>query len=312
MMRAMVVETFGEMGTIGEKPRPEVEEGQLLVRVRAASVNAMDAIVRAGFAKDFMEHRFPLTLGLDYAGTVEAIGAGVEGFAVGDEVFGAVAKSYQGGGTFAEYVTVNAAVAAHRPSGLSPEAAAALPTAGTTALAAVDALGASGGQTIAVIGAAGGVGGFAVQLAALGGLKVVAVTRSEHEAYVRELGATAFVDYTQGDLTEQLRAAAPSGLAGLIDVFHDAQGLLALVPAIKPGGRIATPSAMGAEQAFEGQPVTAHYVRAAQARVAELGALAAEGKLTVPFEVLPFEQAPEAVHRQSTRGNRGKLVIAIG
>lgn len=311
-MRAMVVETFGQAGTIGEKPRPEVEEGELLVKVRAASVNAMDAMVRAGFAKDFMEHRFPLTLGLDYAGTVEAVGPGVDGFAVGDEVFGAVGKSYQGGGTFAEYVTANAAVAAHRPSGLSPEAAAALPTAGTTALAAVDALGADRGQTVAVVGASGGVGGFAVQLAALRGLKVVAVTRPEHEAYVRELGATEFVDYTDGDLTEKLRTVAPEGLAGLADVFHDAQGLLALVPAIKPGGRIATPSAMGTEQAFEGQPVTAQYVRAAQARVGELGTLAAEGRLTVPFEVLPFEQAPEAVHRQSTRGNRGKLVISIG
>lgn len=312
-MRAFVINEFGETGHVGEKPKPEAGEGQLLVRVRAAGVNAMDPIFRAGFAKDFMEHRFPLTPGLDYSGTVEAVGPGVEGFAAGDEVFGAVGKPYAGEGTFADFVTVAAASAAHRPPGLSPEVAAALPTAGGTALAAVDSLDARPGDTVAVIGAAGGVGGFAVQLAALRGLRVIAVTRCEHEKYVRELGAIDFVDYNAGSLTDQLRARAPEGLTGIIDVFHDAAHLLTLVPAIKPGGRIATPAAMGADQAFAGQPVTAVMVRAATdaASVAELGRLAAAGELKVPVEVLPLDQAADAIHRQSTRGNRGKLVLAV-
>jgi NADPH:quinone reductase-like Zn-dependent oxidoreductase len=310
-MRAFIVPQFGETGAIGERAKPEPGEGQLLVRVRAAGVNAMDPIIRAGFAKDFMEHRLPLTLGLDYAGTVEAVGPGVEGFAPGDEVFGAVGKPYFGEGTFAEYVTATAALAAPRPSNLSPERAAALPTAGGTALAAVDALAVHPGDTIAVVGAAGGVGGYATQLAALRGLRVIAVTRAEHGDYVRSLGATDVVDYSTGDLTDQLRAKAPGGVAGIIDVFHDAQGLLALAPAVRAGGRIATPAAQGTEQAFAGQPVTVHPVRAALDRVAELGELAAAGKLTVDVEVLPLEQAAEAVHRQSTRGNRGKLVLSI-
>jgi NADPH:quinone reductase-like Zn-dependent oxidoreductase len=310
-MRAFLVNTFGEPGQIGERPKPEAAEGQLLVRVRAAGVNAMDPIIRAGFAKDFMEHRFPLTPGLDYAGTVEAIGPGVTGFAVGDEVFGSVGKSFAGEGSFAEYVTVAAALATRRPAGLSPEAAAALPLAGSTALAAIDALDAKPGDTIAVVGAAGGVGGFVVQLAVLRGLKVIAVTRSEHADYVRGLGASDVVDYTTGDLTGQLQAKAPEGLAGIVDVFHDAQHLLALVPAVRPGGRIATPAAMGAAQAFAGQPVTAHNVRAATDRVGELAELAANGSLKIEVEVLPLDQAAEAIHRQSTRGNRGKLVLAV-
>ncbi|MEA2674630.1 MAG: hypothetical protein QOI92_1822 [Chloroflexota bacterium] len=312
-MRAFVINGFGETGHVGEKPKPVAGQGQLLVRVRTAGVNAMDPIFRAGFAKDFMEHRFPLTPGLDYAGTVEEVGPGVDGFEVGDEVFGAVGKPYAGEGTFAEFVAVAAASAAHRPPGLSPDAAAALPTAGGTALAAVDGLDAKPGDTVAVIGAAGGVGGFAVQLAALRGLKVIAVTRSEHAAYVRELGASDFVDYNAGSLTDQLRARAPEGLTGIIDVFHDAPHLLPLVPAIKPGGRIATPAAMGAAEAFAGQPVTAVMVRAATdaGSVAELGRLAAGGKLKVPVEVLPLDQAADAIHRQSTRGNRGKLVLAV-
>src|SRR5271157_960875 len=170
-MRAFIVSEFGNPGSVGERPKPEPIEGQILVRVKAAGVNAMDPIFRAGYAKDFMEHRFPLTPGLDYAGTVEAVGPGVAGIAVGDEVFGAVGKMFAGEGSFAEYVTGAAALAARRPAGVGPELAAALPTAGGTALAAVDALDAHAGDTIAVIGAAGGVGGLATQLAASRGLR---------------------------------------------------------------------------------------------------------------------------------------------
>jgi len=310
-MRAFIVSEFGDPGRMGIKPQPAPGDGELLVRVRAAGVNAMDPIIRGGFAKGFMEHRFPLTPGLDYAGTVAAVGPGVDGFDVGDEVFGTAGKAYAGDGTFAEYATVAAKLAAHRPAGLSPEDAAALPLAGTTALAAVDALEAAPGDPVAVIGAAGGVGGLATQLAAVRGLSVIAATRPEHLEHVRELGARTAIDYTAGDLVEGLKAAAPDGLVGLIDVFHDAQGLLALVPAMQAGGRIASPAAFGAAAAFAGQPVTFRSVRAATDRVAELGDLAAAGRLVVPIETLPLERAAEAIHRQSTRGNRGKLVLLI-
>ncbi len=310
-MRAFMVNQFGDAGSVGERPKPEADDGQLLVRVRAAGVNAFDPVVRAGFLKDFMEHRFPLTPGLDYAGTVEALGPGVSGFAVGDEVFGAVGKPYQGEGSFAEYVTAAAALAVHRPEALSAEAAAALPTAGGTALAAVDALEASAGDTVAIFGAAGGVGGFATQLAALRGLKVIAITRPEHDEYVLWLGATDVIDYTAGDVSEALRSKAPEGLAGIIDVFHDAQGLLALAPTVRAGGVIASPAAQGLEQAFAGQAVKGRAVRAATDRVGELAELAANGSLKVEVEVLPLDQAADAIHRQSTRGMRGKLVLKV-
>ena len=293
-------------------PKPGLVTSSSSSGSRAAGVNAFDPVVRAGFLKDFMEHRFPLTPGLDYAGTVEALGPGVSGFAVGDEVFGAVGKPYQGEGSFAEYVTAAAALAVHRPEALSAEAAAALPTAGGTALAAVDALEASAGDTVAIFGAAGGVGGFATQLAALRGLKVIAITRPEHDEYVLWLGATDVIDYTAGDVSEALRSKAPDGLAGIIDVFHDAQGLLALAPTVRAGGVIASPAAQGLEQAFAGQPVKGRAVRAATDRVGELAELAANGSLKVEVEVLPLDQAADAIHRQSTRGMRGKLVLAIG
>ncbi len=310
-MRAFIVPEFGSPGSVGERPTPEPGEGEILVRVSAAGVNAMDPIFRAGYYKDFMEHRFPLTPGLDYAGTVEALGTGVEGVAVGDEVFGAVGKMVAGEGSFAEFVTATAGLAAKRPAELPIEQAAALPTAGGTALAAVDALEASEGDTVAIIGAAGGVGSFATELAARRGLRVIAVTRGEHTDYVRGLGAVEVVDYTAGDVVEELRAKAPDGLAGIIDMFHDAQGAVPLAAVVKAGGRIVSPIAMGIDQALAGGSVTGHLVQAAVGRAGELGELAASGSLTVAVETLPLDRAAEALDRQGSRGVRGKLVLLI-
>jgi NADPH2:quinone reductase len=310
-MRAFIIEDFGKPGVVGERARPEPGEGQILVRVKAAGVNGMDPMIRAGDARHWMEHRMPVTPGLDYAGTVEAVGPGVEQIKPGDEVFGAVGKMYAGEGTFAEYTTANAAVAAKRPEDLPVQVAAALPTAGGAALAAVEALDAKPGDTIAIVGAAGGVGGFATQLAAQRGIHVIAVTSGANADLVRELGAEEVIDHTSTDTVLQLRASVPDGIDGIIDLFHDAQGAASLAAAIKPGGRVVSPVAMGLEQALAGGPVSGHNVRAAINRAAELGALAASGSLVVPLEELPLDRAAEALDRQATHRVRGKLVLRV-
>lgn len=310
-MRAFMVPEFGATGSIGERPTPEPAEGQVLIRVRAASVNAMDPVFRAGWFKDYMEHRLPLTPGLDYAGTVEAVGRGVEDSAIGDEVFGAVAKPYAGEGSFAEYVTVNASRAAKRPADLPVEVAAALPTAGGTALAVVDALAAAEGDRIAIIGAAGGVGAFAVQLAAQRGYRVIAVTRGDQADFVRGLGAADVVDYTAGDIAEQLRALAPEGLAGIADLFHEAEHAAPLAALVRPGGAIVSPIANGIDQALAGGAVAGRYVLADVGRAGELGAMAASGSLTVRVETLPLDLAAEALDRQAMKAVHGKLVLLV-
>lgn len=310
-MRAFIIEQFGEPGAVGERPRPEPGEGEIVVRVDAAGVNAMDPVVRAGYARDWMEHRFPLTPGLEYAGTVEAIGVGVDGFAIGDEVFGAVGKSYFGEGSFAEYVTVQAALAAKRPASLAPQQAAGLSIAGGMALAALDALDATEGDTIAVIGAAGGVGGLATQLAASRGLRVIAVTSGANADYVRDLGAADVVDYTAGDVVAQLLALQPGGVAGVIDLFHDVEGAAALAAAVRPGGRIVSGIAFGLDQALDGQAVSGHVVRSAFERAGELGELVAAGRLKVEVEVLPLDGARDALDRQMTKQVHGKQVLSV-
>ena len=310
-MRAFIVPEFGDPGSVGERPKPEPAEGQILVRVKAAGVNTMDAVIRAGYAKDWIEHRFPLTPGSDYAGTVEAVGPGVEGIEVGDEVFGANGKPYAGEGSFAEFIAAVAERSTKRPASVPVEKAASLPTAAGTALAAIDALGATNGDTIAIIGAAGGVGGFATQLAVHRGLEVIAVTKAEHADYVRGLGASEVIDYTTADPLEQLRSKAPNGLAGIVDLFHDVQGATPYALVVRPGGRIVSPLAMGLEQALAGSPVSGVMIQAATTRVGELADLAATGTLGVPFETLPLDEAATALDRQASHQVRGKLVLAL-
>jgi NADPH:quinone reductase-like Zn-dependent oxidoreductase len=310
-MRAFTVSEFGQPGTVEEQPVPQPGEGQILVRVRAAGVNAADVMVRAGYLKDYMEHRFPLIPGRDFAGTVEAVGPGVTGFAPGDEVFGAADKPYQGEGSYAEYVTAFAQNVARRPEAVPVEQAAALPVAGGTALAALEALDARPGDTVAVIGAAGGVGGFVTASGAARGLRVVAVTKGANAEYVRGLGAADVVDYTAGDIATQLREKYPDGLAGIVDLYNDAQGAAALASVVRPGGRVVSTIAMGIDQALAGQPVTGHLVQATVDRPAELAELAAAGTLGADVEVLPLDQAADALDRQMSKQVRGKQVLAV-
>jgi NADPH:quinone reductase len=134
-------------------PAPEPEEGEVLVRVRASSVNGFDVSVANGRLKGMIEHRFPVVLGRDFAGTVEAAGPGVQSPRPGDIVFGVVTKTTLGDGAFGEYVTAPVAYTARVPAGLDLAVAGALGLAGTVALAAVDAVAPLPGQTVLISGA---------------------------------------------------------------------------------------------------------------------------------------------------------------
>ncbi len=310
-MRAFMVPEFGAAGSVAERSHPEPGEGEIRVRVLAAGVNALDAYAVSGVYKDYMEHRLPLTPGIEYAGVVDAVGEGVGSLAPGDQVFGGVGKSHLGEGSWAEYVTVNAAYAAPRPDGLSVNDAAGLAVAGTTALALLESLNLDAGKTVLIVGAAGGVGSFATQLAALAGLQVVAVTSGRNADFVRDLGATDVIDHTAGELPAQVQARYPDGVDGVIDLFHDVEGLAGVVPLVRPGGRVSSPRAMGADEVFAGQPVTVALVNATLERAGELGELASQGKIRVRLTTLSFDEAATALDRQSSGSVRGKQVLVI-
>ena len=175
-MRAFTLDSFDSRPGLREDlPTPEVGPGQLLVLVRASSVNPVDAFIAGGVLKGMVEHEFPVVLGRDYAVVVEQAGSAVTGYAVGDEVFGFLphAGPEVHDGTWAELILVSQdRSVARRPADAA--AAGAAPLAAITALAAYDALDLGKGATVLVVGASGGVGSFAVQLAAAAGATVLA------------------------------------------------------------------------------------------------------------------------------------------
>ncbi|REE99373.1 NADP-dependent oxidoreductase [Thermomonospora umbrina] len=307
-MRAVVVDSVPAVPKVGEVEAPRPEAGEVLVEVASASVNGFDVSVAAGRVRQMMEHRFPLVLGKDFAGTVTGLGEGAVGFAVGDRVFGVVMKTVLQDGSLAQYVTVPAAYGIARiPDGLSNRDAGALGLAGTAALNGLDAARAAEGDTVLVSGATGGVGALAVQMAAARGVRVLATARPGAEAdFVTGLtGAKVHVvDYT-GDLEAQVRAIAPEGVDVVLHMAGDGIRLAGL---LGKGGRIASTLGL-APDAVEG--VTVHPIMAdPDARtLTVLAEQAAAGRLRVPVTATyPLERAAEAFEAFGA-GSLGKISV---
>lgn len=207
-MRAVVQERYGSdpegVLRVADVPRPEVGDGEVLVRVRAAGVDRGTWHLMAGLpypARLVFGLRRPnfLNPARSVAGVVESVGAGVADFRPGDEVFGIPG----GNGAFAEYVVVRPAKLAVKPANVSFGAAAAAPISGTTALRAVRDNGrVRAGEKVLVIGASGGVGSFAVQIAKALGAEVTGVASGAKADTVRALGADHVLDYTAEDVTD--------------------------------------------------------------------------------------------------------------
>lgn len=308
-MRAVTMTAFGAAPTLAEMDVPEPVEGEVRVRVRAASVNGFDLAVVAGYTKDFMEHRFPLVLGKDFAGEVDAVGSGVTDYQVGDRVFGTVTKSYLGDGSFAEYVTVPVAVGlAPLPETVSFTDAAALGLAGAAAYGVIEGLALQPNQTLLVVGATGGVGNQVVQLAVADGVRVIATAHSDDEAaLVRRLGADAVVDHT-GDLAAQLTEAAPQG----VDAVAHLAGDTASAALVRGGGRFASTLVQSPEQVpTETVTVVPVYANPTPEVLASSAANQDSGKTTVVIqEIYPLDRLQDAFDAFA-RGTMGKIVVSI-
>jgi len=209
-MKAVQFETYGEpevLRLVDTEP-PHAGPGQIRISVRAAGVNQLDGKIRAGYMRAHQEIPLPAGTGVDAAGVVDEVGAGVEDVAVGDAVFGS------GSATYAEQ-----AVLSHwapKPAGLSFEEAAGYPVPVETALRILRLSGVQKGQTLLVSGAAGGVGSAVVQLARELGCTVIGTASEANQDYLRSLGAVAT---TYGDgLTDRVRALAPGGVDAALDI----------------------------------------------------------------------------------------------
>lgn len=313
-MRAYAIDRYGEPGKVRELPDPQAGEGEVLIRVHAASINPMDAFVVSGGAQAWKEHRLPLVPGLDAAGVVEQVGTGVTDLKAGDEVIVNVSDMpFYGAGTFAQRVAVPAGFVARKPARFSFDEASTLPLAGLTALAAVEALAPLKDKVVAVIGATGAVGSFFVQLAAKRDAIVVALARPANADYARGLGAAEVVDHT-ADPVAAIRTARPEGIDAIAD-FTGNQTLLGGVSTmLKPGGVIASTAArqLDAERyAARGFSVVGAN-RLPLDRLTDLTrTVEADGIRPPHIERHPLADAAAALARVGQRHNRGKVVLTI-
>lgn len=292
-MRAIVIREWGgreRLELASDLPTPPVAPDGVLVRVRAAGVNPVDHKIREGKLAGAFPHHFPLILGWDAAGVVEAVGPAVTRFAPGDEVLGYCRRHELEYGTYAECVSVPEDFWAPKPEGLSFEEAAAIPLAGLTAQQALDAVHLHEEETLYVTSGSGGVGHLAVQLGVARGARVIAGASERNHEFVRGLGAEP-VAYD----------AAPAEVA---DVVFDLFGDESTLDALKPGGRYVTIA-----QPVEREGVETHYVFV-RPYGSQLVGVAAAVKPEIE-EVFPLERAAEAHERIEAGHVRGKLVLRV-
>ncbi len=313
-MKAFAIDELGQPGSLHDIPVPEPAEGQVRIRVAAAGLNPFDNAVLQGYLKDRMEHRFPLVPGMDASGTVEALGDRVDGWNVGDEVFGSVGKMYLGEGTLAEFATMSAGTVARKPASVDHTAAAAIPVAGVTALLMADALHLSEGHVVVAIGATGGVGSYFVQLASGRGARVVAVCRGENADYARRLGAAEVIDYIAGDVVEALRSRYPDGIDAIADMRGDRESVARLAEQVRSGGHVASAVGAADAEALGGRGIEGTNVMG-MVTTASLQALAAmleRGEIISP-DIRPFSlaDAGEALAAVGTGHVRGKIIVTL-
>ncbi|AGZ41037.1 NADP-dependent oxidoreductase [Actinoplanes friuliensis] len=288
-----------------DRPDPAPGPGEVLIRVDVAGVNPLDHVQRSGLIPGLDGGRpFPLVLGMEAAGTVLALGEGVDGLDVGDAVFG---FALTGGGTYAETTVLSAPNTARIPAGLSATVAATLPVAGTTAVDALDQLDLPAGATVLINGVGGGVGLLVARLAVERKLRVVGTGSTAKREAAEAIGVR-FIDYTAGDVVTAAREQAPDGYDGIVDLVGGTS-LRAVAPLAKEPRTVIAVSDMSVPE-IGGRFVERRIDRANLERAAQL---AHDGVLTpVISAVHPLSDAPAALASVENGHASGKVVIKVG
>jgi NADPH:quinone reductase-like Zn-dependent oxidoreductase len=299
-MKAIVVHQYGgpEVLKWEEYPDPVPGQGEVLVRVAAASVNPIDYKRRAGLTKDFYPIKFPGLIGVDMAGTVVKLGLGVEGFSVGDRVFGMVDNTY------AELCVVKAAVLAKVPKGLDLIDAAALPLVTVTGNQLLSATGIKAGQTVLILGAAGNVGRSAVFTAKSRGATVIAGVLKRQIDDAKNVGADEYVATDDDTAIANLQP---------LDAVADAVGgrtAEKLVAKVKPGGVYASvvgPPQNAAE--YSSVKVVKVFSKFDRKTLEFMAEAVRDGKLVIPISLkMPLSEAAEA-QAAAEKGGVGKILL---
>jgi NADPH:quinone reductase-like Zn-dependent oxidoreductase len=313
-MNALIVDGYGppQNARAGEIDVPKIKDGFLLVRMHAAGVNPFDYKVVTGAVKDWIRTTFPYVPGMDGAGEIVEVGAGVQNWQKGDAIVGMFA-----GGAFAQYALISAKEKrlARKPRALDFEHAAAIPEAGLTAKTMLRAAGSLANATVLIIGATGGIGLFATQLAKAQGARVIATGRGDDIEYLRALGADDVIDYGAGDAIALTQQRYPSGVDVVLDVINSGEGILRDAQVLRAGGTLVS-SLYGPDAAAFPKTLHVHYIQLAaqEGELQDLADRAAAGTLRVEIgRTYELSQAGQALADLLDRAKhtRGKLVIRM-
>lgn len=331
-MRAITIRAYGDPSVLHEediaKPAPGPRD--LLVRVRATSVNPVDCKIRSGGQRNIIHYKFPWVLGLDVSGVVEAVGADVTRFKVGDEVWSS--PTHRRPGAYAEYSCIDEREAALKPKNITHEEAASMPLVGLTAYQCIVEKGRlQKGQTVLVHAGSGGVGAFAIQLAKHIGAKVITTCSAKNAEFVRDLGADRVVDYTKESFADAVSN---------VDLILDSVGESAYdgnLRAVRRGGRISnitvdvtrhverfgtffslftlawTMIAIHVMPWVRKRVRLRHVVKRCDGvQLGEITTLVESGAIRPTIDrVLPLAEAAEAHRLSETHRARGKIVLSV-
>src|SRR6266513_2778331 len=307
-MKAIVVHEYGgrEVLKYEEVPRPEPKDNEVLVRMIAAGVNPVDALIRSGEYAKFFGTTLPLVPGYVIAGIVEKTGAKVTKLKIGDPIYAYV----MWGGGYADYVVATEGEAAAKPKSITFVEAAGVPLAALTAWQAlIGTAKLSAGQTVLIHGGSGGVGSFAIQIAKARGAKVIATASTPNQDPLKQLGTDQAIDYTKtkfGDIVKD------------VDVVLDATRSDALAHSygvVKKGGIIVSITGQPDQVELDKHDIRGSSIMAhPDANVLdELGKLIDAKKITpIVSQVFPLSEASKAHQQIETRHTRGKIILKVG
>ncbi|MDZ7680283.1 MAG: NADP-dependent oxidoreductase [Fodinibius sp.] len=310
-MKAAYFEEFGELDQIqtGTLDRPEPGEGEVLVRVKSAGVNPVDAAVARGMLNEVIPAQFPAIPGWDMAGVVETRGHAARRFEQGDQVYAYARRPIVQHGTFAEYVAIPESYLARKPESISMEASGGIPLVGLTAYQSLFQFGnLQEGQTLLVLGGSGGVGTMAIQLAKWAGATVIGVASESNHEYMQELGADETLNYSIGDVGKAVEAVAPNGVDFIL---HCSRGnsLEQSIDTLKSGGQLIsiTNSDPDRPDDIQFQYV---FVEPNATQLQHIQELADDGFLTMPVSnTYTLDEAGQALQDIESLHSRGKSIV---
>ena len=332
-MKAFIVKRYSKKDKLQltETAEPTVKENEVLVQIHAAGVNLIDSKVKSGEFKLILPYKTPFILGHDVAGVITKVGAGVNKFKVGDEVY--ARPSDHSIGTFAEYISIHEKDVALKPRNVSMEEAASIPLVGLTAWQAlIEKAHLKKGQKVFIMAGSGGVGTFAIQLSKQLGATVATTTSTNNIALVKSLGADVVIDYKKEDfetilkdydvvlnsqdnktLEKSLRILKPGGIAISISGPPDvdfakqigASWVVKFIMKILSAGVKRKAKRLGVNYSFL-------FMRAEGNQLSEISALINSGSIKpVVDKVFPFEKANDAIAYVETGRAKGKVIIKL-